>query len=254
MNHNQNNFNLNYHFTPIAHIKSAFQTKFGVPRQSGLVNNLQSEIIFTPPYRNPDALRGLDGFSHIWLVWIFHESIRDNPKNPTDGENPAHNQNWSPTVRPPRLGGNIRLGVFATRSPFRPNPIGLSCVKLDEIQIRPDTGPVLIISGADLINHTPILDIKPYLPYADSIPDAVGGFASQSPLDNNHLLQVIIPPDLLSRVPLKYQSPLYQILSQDPRTRYHDNPDRIYGFAFANLEIKFTVENQILTVREICDL
>ena len=249
MNHHDD-----FYFTPIARIKNAFPTKFGVPRQSGLINSLQSEIIFAPPYRNPDALRGLDGFSHIWLVWVFHQSIRDRHAENRDPDlsGDSRNRGWSPTVRPPRLGGNVRMGVFATRSPFRPNPIGLSCVKLEKIEIRPDTGPVLIISGADLIDNTPILDIKPYLPYADSIPGALGGFASQSPF--NHLLQVIIPPELLSRVPVQYQSALRDILSQDPRPRYHDNPDRIYGFSFANLEIKFTVSDDILTVREIINL
>ncbi len=214
----------------IAHIENAFQTKFGIPRQSGLVSSLQSKIIFESSYRNPDAFRGLEGYSHIWLIWQFSDAIREN---------------WSPTVRPPRLGGNQRMGVFATRSPFRPNPIGLSVVQLDKIVWNEPESPVLYVNGADLMNGTPIYDIKPYLPHIDSHPDASGGFAVQVA---DYALQVVFPNQWLAQVPANLQRALCEILEQDPRPPYQHDPNRVYGFYFANLEIKFTVQNNILTV------
>ncbi|MCI8480700.1 MAG: tRNA (N6-threonylcarbamoyladenosine(37)-N6)-methyltransferase TrmO [Oscillibacter sp.] len=218
---------------PIARIHTDFSTKFGVPRQSGLVEALEAEIIFEPPYREPAALRGLEGFSHLWLVWVFHQ---------------AAGRPWSPTVRPPRLGGNRRMGVFATRSPFRPNPVGLSAVKLAGIEAAGPSGPVLRVRGADLVDGTPILDIKPYLPYADCIPEASGGFAPQPALAP---LTVEIPPALLERVPPERREALEAVLAQDPRPRYQADPERIYGFTFAGLEVRFTVEGERLTVREV---
>jgi len=218
----------------VAHVRSDFPGKFGVPRQSGLVESLEARVVFTPPYRNRDALRGLEGFSHIWLIWVFDRAVRQSGA-------------WSPTVRPPRLGGNARLGVFATRSPFRPNPIGLSCVRLDGIDNTAE-GPVLRIRGADLADGTPVLDIKPYIPYADSRPEALGGFAASAP---GAALDVEIPPSLLERVPAGRREALCGVLAQDPRPRYIDDSSRVYGFGFAGLEVRFTVEGNRLTVREI---
>ena len=218
---------------PIARIHSDFPTKFGVPRQSGLVGSLEATVVFESEFRNPDALRGLEGFSHIWLVWVFDQAVR---------------KDWSPTVRPPRLGGNTRMGVFATRSPFRPNPIALSCVKLAGIEETVDHGTVLRILGADLMDGTPILDIKPYIPYADSHPEALGGFAS---VPAGETLEVIIPPELLERVPENRQEALRGVLAQDPRPHYQEDPERVYGFGFAGMEVKFSVEGKRLTVRDI---
>ena len=217
----------------IARIHSDFSTKFGVPRQSGLVDALESTIVFEPEFRNPDALRGLEGFSHVWLVWVFDQAIR---------------KEWSPTVRPPRLGGNARMGVFATRSPFRPNPIALSSVALAGIEQTAEYGTVLNIRGADLMDGTPILDIKPYIPYADAHPDAVGGFASAPA---GETLEVIISPELLEQIPENRREALRGVLAQDPRPHYQDDPERVYGFGFAGLEIRFSVEGKRLTVREI---
>ena len=217
----------------IARIHSDFTTKFGVPRQSGLVDALESTVVFEPEFRNPDALRGMEGFSHLWLVWVFDQAIR---------------KDWSPTVRPPRLGGNTRMGVFATRSPFRPNPIALSCVKLAGIEQTAEHGMVLKIRGADLMDGTPILDIKPYIPYADSHPDAVGGFASAPA---GETLEVIIPPEVLAQIPENRREALRGVLAQDPRPHYQDDPERIYGFGFAGLEIRFSVDGSVLTVREV---
>ena len=217
----------------IAHIRSAFQSKFGIPRQAGLVPELCANVVFTPAYRNPDALRGLEGFSHIWLIWEFSEAKREN---------------WSPTVRPPRLGGNTRMGVFATRSPFRPNPIGLSCVRLEAIRTDPDLGPVLDVSGADLMDGTPILDIKPYLPYCDSHPDASSGFTA---LQEMPLLQVDFPPELLESIDEALRPGLLGVLARDPRPRYQDDPNRIYGMNFAGWEIHFRVKGGTLTVTEV---
>lgn len=217
----------------IATIRSDFPTKFGIPRQSGLVEELRATVVFEPEYRSPDALRGLEDFSHLWLIWQFSEAVRDK---------------WSPTVRPPRLGGNTRMGVFATRSPFRPNPIGLSCVRLEGIRREPELGHVLEVSGADLMDGTPILDIKPYLPYGDCHPDAVGGFASAPA---GAVLEVEIPPSLLAQVPEDRREALIGVLAQDPRPHYQKDSDRVYGFGFAGLEVRFTVSEGHLTVREI---
>lgn len=222
-----------YSMRPIAHIRSDFSTKFGVPRQSGLVDTLEATVVFEPEFRNPDALRGLEGFSHIWLVWVFSASVR---------------QTWSPTVRPPRLGGNQRVGVFATRSPFRPNPIGLSCVKLEKVDYTAPGGPVLLVRGADLLDGTPIFDVKPYVPLADCRPQAVGGFSDQHREDG---LSVDFPPALLEQVPEEKRAALLGVLAQDPRPSYQHDPQRVYGMAFAGLEVRFTVEGNTLTVRGI---
>ena len=219
----------------IARIHSDFATKFGVPRQSGLVDALESTVVFEPEYRNPDALRGLEDFSHLWLVWVFDKAVR---------------RDWSPTVRPPRLGGNRRMGVFATRSPFRPNPIALSSVKLAGIEQTPNLGPVLPILGPDLMDGTPILDIKPYSPYADAHPEALGGFAA---VPAGETLEVIIPPELLEKIPPERREALRGVLAQDPRPHYQDDPGRIYGFGFAGMEVRFSVEGSRLTVREISE-
>lgn len=217
----------------IARIHSDFPSKFGIPRQSGLVDALRAAVVFEPEYRSPDALRGLDGFSHIWLIWQFDQTARTT---------------WSPTVRPPRLGGKERMGVFATRSPFRPNAIGLSCVKLREIVSRPGLGSVLEISGADLMDGTPILDIKPYLPYTDCHPEAVGGFAGNSGGDT---LLVEIPAHWLAFVPEDKREALKGVLSRDPRPPYQQDTERIYGMGFAGLNVKFSVCGGVLTVCQI---
>ena len=214
----------------IAHIHTAFPTKFGIPRQSGLVDGLRGEIIFTPEYRNADALRGLEDFSHIWLVWQFSGAVRES---------------WSPTVRPPRLGGNTRMGVFATRSPFRPNALGLSSVRLDRVELDPALGPVLHVSGADLMDGTPIFDIKPYLPYTDSHPDAVGGFTDGL---ESRCLRVECPPRLLECIPADSREGLLGVLAGDPRPRYQEDPQRVYGLSFAGRNVKFTVDGDRLTV------
>lgn len=221
-----------YSMQVIARMHSDFSSKFGVPRQSGLVDSLHSTIVFEPEFRNADALRGIEGFSHLWLVWVFDRNLRDQ---------------WSPTVRPPRLGGNTRMGVFATRSPFRPNPIGLSCVKLDSVEQTSD-GPVLHILGADLVDGTAILDIKPYIPYADCQPDAIGGFAAAPA---GAVLDVIIPGELSRKIPSGVQDALRGVLAQDPRPHYQNDPERVYGFGFAGMEIKFKVDGSTLTVVEI---
>lgn len=218
---------------PIAHIRSDFPTKFGIPRQAGLVEELRAAVVFEREYRDPEALRGLEGFSHLWLIWEFSQ---------------ARQQGWSPTVRPPRLGGNVRMGVFATRSPFRPNPIGLSCVKLEGIELSSPEGPVIHVSGADLMDGTPIYDVKPYVPYADCRPDAVGGFAASAPEGR---LKVEIPEGLLALVPEDRRQALAGILAQDPRPSYQDDPDRVYGFGFAGLEVRFTVAAGRLIVVDI---
>lgn len=219
---------------PIATIENDFPTKFGVPRQSGIVDELRSRIVFLPEYRQAEAFRGLEDFSHLWLIWGFSE---------------VKQKHWSATVRPPRLGGNKRMGVFATRSPFRPNPIGLSCVRLIEVCRDAQIGGVsLIVSGADLMNGTPIYDIKPYLPYADCKPDALGGFADTVRRDE---LAVVFPEELLGMVPAEKQASLTAILSSDPRPHYQNDPQRVYGFFFAGLEVKFRVCKKQLTV---CDV
>ena len=219
----------------IAKIHTDFPTKFGIPRQSGLVEELKATIVFEPEYRVADAVRGLEEFSHIWLVWQFSEAVREG---------------WSPTVRPPRLGGNKRMGVFATRSPFRPNAIGLSSVKLERVELSKDLGPVLHVGGADLMDGTPIYDIKPYLPHVDSHPAAAGGFAA--PL-TAYALDVDFPEELLARVAKDRQEGLLAVLKQDPRPAYQKDPNRVYGFPFAGREIKFTVDDErgLLMVRDV---
>lgn len=223
-------------FQTVAHIRSDFPTKFGIPRQSGLVQALRSEVVFEPEFRNDDALRGIEGFSHLWLLWEFSAARRET---------------WSPTVRPPRLGGDERVGVFASRSPFRPNPIGLSCVKLEEVRRTPDVGTVLVVSGADLMDGTPIFDIKPYLPYADAHPEARGGFAQDAP---KPALTVDFPADLLALIPEGRREALCSVLALDPRPAYQEDPERVYGMAFAGLNVRFTVRDGTLTVREIAEL
>lgn len=218
---------------PIAHIENDFPTKFGIPRQSGLVSSLRSRIVFAPEYHSPDAFRGLEDYSHIWLIWEFSQAVR---------------QKWSPTVRPPRLGGNTRMGVFATRSPFRPNPIGLSVVQLEEIVLHGKDAPYLTVSGADLMHGTPIYDIKPYLPHIDSHPEARGGFAVSAAA---HRLEVVFPEQWLKKVPEALREGLTEVLAQDPRPSYQHDPERVYGFAFAQFEVKFTVCDTVLTVCEI---
>ena len=217
-------------FTVIARMHSDFDQKFGIPRQSGLVEELESTIVFEPEFRNPDALRGLEGFSHLWIVWEFSKARRDT---------------WSPTVRPPRLGGNQRLGVFATRSPFRPNPIGLSCVKLVGVEHHPEFGPIIRVAGADLLNGTPIYDVKPYLPYADCKPEAVGGFASAP---KEATLTVHIPEEFVEKIPEEKRQAVIGVLAQDPRPSYQDDPERVYGMSFGGMEIKFKVDGETLTV------
>ncbi len=217
----------------IARIHSDFPTKFGIPRQSGIVENLVSRIVFEPEYQNPDALRGIDGFSHLWLIWQFSEAVR---------------KNWSPTVRPPRLGGNTRMGVFATRSPFRPNPIGLSSVRLIGIEDTEKEGKVLLVAGADLMDGTPIYDIKPYLPFTDSHPDAAGGFSDPV---RERSLQVEYPENLRTRLSADKWEALLGILAHDPRPSYQHDPERVYGMAFAGREIKFRVDGEVLLLLDI---
>ena len=221
---------------PIATIHTEFPEKFGIPRQSGLAANLQARIVFEPIFRNPDALRGLEEFSHIWLIWEFSANRRSA-------------ENWQPTVRPPRLGGNGHMGVFATRSPFRPNPLGLSCVEIDRIEYDGNDGPVIHVKGADLMDGTPIYDIKPYVKYADSRPHAVCGYVDRLP---ERTLKVVIPKEITSGLKDKSVLPaLTEVLSLDPRPSYHDDPDRIYGLSFAGYNIRFKVADGVLTVVEI---
>ena len=220
---------------PIAKMRSDFPTKFGIPRQSGLAENLRSTIVFEPQYRNADALRGLEDFSHLWIIWQFSEAVRTE---------------WSPTVRPPRLGGNTRMGVFATRSPFRPNSIGLSCVKLIGLE-ETDKGTVIHVAGADLMDGTPILDIKPYIPYCDSHPEALGGFTTNA---NDYLLIVEFPPGLLEQLPENKRAAAVEVLSHDPRPSYQADSERLYGLSFAGFDIRFTVEDKTLYVKEVIKL
>ena len=221
------------HIEPIARIHTDFPTKFGVPRQSGLASGLVSTIVFEPPYRNPDCLRGIADFSHLWLIWEFDK---------------VAGAGWSPTVLPPKLGGKTRVGVFATRSPFRPNAIGLSCVRLEGVEQTAE-GSVLLVSGADLMDGTPIYDIKPYLPYADCKPEASGGFAPQ----RGEALAVDFPAELLSRVPEDKRDALTGVLAQDPRPHYQSDPQRIYGMAFAGLEVRFRVADGAVYVVEVTE-
>ena len=218
---------------PIARMKSDFPTKFGIPRQSGLVEELRSTIVFEPEFRNPDTLRGIEGFSHLWLIWQFSEAVRDT---------------WSPTVRPPRLGGNTRMGVFATRSPFRPNNLGLSCVRLLAVEQTANDGMVLHVAGADLMDGTPIFDIKPYIPYSDSYPNAVGGFTDTA---GDFLLNVVFPDNLLNILPENKRDAAKAVLSHDPRPSYQRKPGRVYGLDFAGFNIRFTVDGDTLTVQTV---
>ena len=220
----------------IARIHSDFPTKFGIPRQSGLADALVSQIVFEPDYRNPDCLRGIDGWSHLWLIWCFDRI--------PDGQ-------WAPTVAPPKLGGKLRVGVFATRSPFRPNPIGLSSVKLVKADLHTKEGPILFVAGADLADGTPIFDIKPYLPYADSHPDAIDAFAESR---NAEPLEVVFPEALLSKIPEEKRAGLFQTLRQNPRPGYQHDPSRRYGFNFAGFDVRFTIDGDTLTVVEIVTL
>ena len=214
-------------------MKSDFPTKFGIPRQSGLAGALQSTIIFEPEFRNSDALRGIENFSNLWLIWQFSAAVRDT---------------WSPTVRPPRLGGNTRIGVFATRSPFRPNSLGLSCVKLIGTEETQQYGTVIHVAGADLMDGTPIFDIKPYIPYSDCYPNATGGFTDTA---DDFLLDVDIPETLLQKIHISKQEALIQVLSHDPRPSYQKDPQRIYGLPFSGLDIRFRVAEKQLTVVDI---
>ena len=218
---------------PIARMRSDFSTKFGIPRQSGLVEQLRSTIVFEPEFRNPDALRGIEEFSHLWIIWQFSEAVR---------------QGWSPTVRPPRLGGNTRMGVFATRSPFRPNNLGLSSVRLLGVEQTKDFGMVLHVGGADLMDGTPIFDIKPYIPYGDCHMDATGGFTDRA---GEFLLDVDFPRELLEKLPPDKREAAKAVLSHDPRPSYQRNEDRIYGMTFAGQDIRFTVREDTLTVTEV---
>ena len=223
----------NINIQVIARMHSDFATKFGIPRQSGLVEELRSTIVFEPEFRNPAALRGIEDFSHLWIIWQFSEAVR---------------QDWSPTVRPPRLGGNTRLGVFATRSPFRPNSLGLSSVRLLGVEHTEEYGTVLHVGGADLMDGTPIFDIKPYIPYGDCHPDATGGFTDTA---EDFLLKVEFPEDLLTKLPEEKRAAALGVLSHDPRPSYQRKPGRVYGLTFAGFDIRFTVKDNILTVCEV---
>ena len=222
-----------FSMTPIAHIHSDFAEKFGVPRQSGLVEELEADIVFEPAYQNPDALRGLEDFSHIWLIWVFDRAIRDI---------------WSPTVRPPRLGGNTRMGVFATRSPFRPNPLGLSSVRLVRLEKRPNLGTVLVVAGADLMDGSPIYDVKPYLSFTDSHPEAKNGFAADHA---DERLPVEFPEKLLCRIPEEKRPALLASLSLDPRPGYLTDRRDPYGFAYAGMDVRFFVEDGVVKVFDV---
>lgn len=217
----------------IARMHSDFATKFGIPRQSGLVQELRSTIVFEPEFRNPDALRGIEDFSHLWIIWQFSQAVR---------------QGWSPTVRPPRLGGNTRMGVFATRSPFRPNNLGLSSVKLLGVEHTDKLGAVLHVGGADLMDGTPIFDIKPYIPYSDCHPEAAGGFTDSA---GDFLLEVDFPAELINLLPAGKREAAIGVLSHDPRPSYQRKPDRVYGLTFAGFDIRFTVRDNVLTVQEV---
>ena len=218
-----------FEIRPIARMRSDFPEKFGIPRQAGIVEALEGLVVFEPEYRGPEALRGIEGFSHLWLIWQFSENLR---------------AGFSPTVRPPRLGGNARMGVFATRSPFRPNALGLSCVELKAVETRPGLGTVLVVRGADLMDGTPIFDVKPYVPYADCRPDALSGFAP----DAGETLGVEIPDALLSSLPPEKRGALIGVLANDPRPRYQKDPDRVYALDFAGFAVRFRVEGDVVRV------
>ena len=227
---------MDYTIRPIAIMHSDFPTKFGIPRQSGLVESLHSTIVFEPEFQNSDALRGIEDFSHLWIIWQFSEAVRTQ---------------WTPTVRPPRLGGNTRMGVFATRSPFRPNSLGLSCVRLLGLEQIPGKGTVIHVAGADLMDGTPIFDIKPYIPYSDCHADALGGFTSTA---NDFLLDVRFPAELLNKIPESKRNAAVDVLSHDSRPSYQRDPSRVYGLQFAGFDIRFTVENNTLCVKEVIPL
>ena len=216
----------------IGRVMTGFAEKFGVPRQSGMVET-RAKIIFEPEYRNPDAFRGIEGYSHLWVVWMFSEAVREK---------------WSPTVRPPRLGGNKRVGVFATRSPFRPNPIGLSSVKLERLELSREYGPVLHISGADMVNGTPVFDIKPYLAYTDSHPEALGGFTDSVARET---LSIVFPEELRAKLTEEDAAELTAILAHDPRPSYQNDPERVYGMDYGGVSVRFSVDGRVLTVREL---
>lgn len=222
-----------YTFDVIARVRTPFAEKFGIPRQSGLAAGVSGAIVFEDAFRKPEALRGLDGFSHIWLLWCFSQHAE---------------KDWQPTVRPPRLDGSSRLGVFATRSPFRPNPIGLSLVRLDGIDLETPEGPILRVSGPDLLDGTPLFDIKPYLPYTDCHPEARSGFVAENKWTS---LEVEIPPALLAKIPAEQQAALCEVLSQDPRPAYHKDPNRVYGLSFAGRNVRFTVQDGVVRVSQV---
>ncbi len=223
----------NFLIKPIAYIRTDFKEKFGIPRQSGIVGELTARIVFLPEFRDPEALRGIDGFDYLWLIWRFSANRHDG---------------WRPTVRPPRLGGNARMGVFATRSPFRPNPMGLSSVRLIGVEHTAAEGTVLIVSGADMLDNTPIYDIKPYIPYTDCHPDSRGGFADSGAPEP---LKVDIPEQLLSRFPEAKREALISVLAQDPRPAYQNDPERVYGLSFAGYSVRFTVTENALKVIDL---
>ena len=223
----------------IAHIENDYTGKFGVPRQSGLVSEVTSLIVFEPEFRNADALRGLESFTHIWLIWEFSEAKRRGAEEEND---------WRPTVRPPRLGGNTRIGVFATRSPFRPNPIGLSCVELEGIEYETERGPVIRVKGADLMNGTPILDIKPYIPYADCRPEAGGGFTDETGFEK---VEVVLPDEVAGLLTAEEAAGLKAVLAQDPRPAYQRGQERAYTFRFSRYDVSFAAKGGILTVTGI---
>ncbi|NLZ82889.1 MAG: tRNA (N6-threonylcarbamoyladenosine(37)-N6)-methyltransferase TrmO [Clostridiales bacterium] len=233
---NKGSIDNNHQMKYIGRIHTDFPSKFGIPRQSGLVKSLKGIIVFEEEFRNPDALRGLKGFSHIWIIWEFSKAVRET---------------WSPMVKPPRLGGNTRMGVFATRSPYRPNPIGLSSVKLDSIEIHPDLGPILHVSGADIMDDTPIYDIKPYLSYSDCHPEAMGGYVDN--LDEFQL-KVNFPDHWIKLIPYDKREALIDTLSHDPRPSYQNDSDRIYGLYFGEFDVRFTVSEDVLTVCEVVEV
>ena len=221
-----------YTLRPVAHIESDFPEKFGIPRQAGIVGELRARVVFEEGFRDSEALRGIEGFSHLWLIWQFSGAVRDG---------------WSPTVRPPRLGGNVRMGIFATRSPFRPNALGLSCVRLLGVEKDPEKGTVLLVGGADLMDGTPIWDVKPYVPYADCHPEAAGGFAP----DAGKRLSVEMAPELEERVPEEKRAALRGVLANDPRPRYQDDPERVYAMSFAGLTVRFRADGETIKVTEV---
>ena len=221
-----------YTLRPVAHIESDFPEKFGIPRQAGIVGELRARVVFEEGFRDSEALRGIEGFSHLWLIWQFSGAVRDG---------------WSPTVRPPRLGGNVRMGVFATRSPFRPNALGLSCVRLLGVEKDPEKGTVLLVGGADLMDGTPIWDVKPYVPYADCHPEATGGFAP----DAGKRLSVEMAPELEERVPEEKRAALRGVLANDPRPRYQDDPAREFAMSFAGLTVRFRADGETIKVTEV---